>query len=169
MTTSTRVSVEEYLATEYSPDVDYVDGELVERNVGEKDHSKLRMAIAGHLYIRRAQYGIQVFPEQRLQIAPERFRVPDISVVAGREPSEQIFTTPPLLCVEILSPEDRMSRVQSKIDDLLGFGVRYIWVVDPETKRAWVYTRDGITEARDGILHTTDPDIVVSMSEITKA
>jgi hypothetical protein len=47
MATSTRVSVEDYLSTDYSPDVEYLDGELVDRNVGEKDHSKLQMAIAG--------------------------------------------------------------------------------------------------------------------------
>lgn len=167
MTTSTRVSVEEYLSTDYSPDVDYVDGELVDRNVGEKDHSKLAMAIAAYLYNRRPQYGIHVFPEIRVQVAPRRFRVPDISVVVGPEPPEQILTVPPFLCIEILSPEDRMSRVQKRIDDYLGFGVRYIWVVDPETARAWIYTPDGITEARDGILRTEDPDIAVPMRELT--
>jgi Uma2 family endonuclease len=168
MTTSTRVSVEEYLSTDYSPDVDYVDGELVDRNVGGKDHSKLAMAIAAYLYLRRAQYAIHVFPEQRVQVAPRRFRVPDITVVVGPEPPEQVFTTPPFLCIEILSPDDRMSRVQQKIDDYLGFGVRYIWVVDPETTRAWIYTRDGITEARDGVLRTENPDIAVPMSELSK-
>jgi len=60
-----------------------------------------------------------------------------------------------------------MSRVQNKIDDYLGFGVQYVWVVDPETTRAWIYTRDRIAEARDGVLRTTDPDIAVPMSEIT--
>jgi Uma2 family endonuclease len=166
MTTSTRVPVEEYLSTDYSPDVDYVDGELVDRNVGEKDHSKLQMRLAGYLFNHRAEYGIHIFPEPRLQVSPSRFRVPYISVVVGPEPEEQIFTTPPFLCIEILSPEDRMSRVQNKIDDLLGFGVRYLWIVDPNTRHAWVHTRDAIAEARDGFLWTKHPDIAVPLSEI---
>jgi hypothetical protein len=39
--------------------------------------------------------------------------------------------------------------------------------VDPETTRAWIYTRDGITEAREGVLRTENPDIAVPMSELT--
>jgi hypothetical protein len=33
------VSVDEYLHTVYRPDYDYVDGELADRNVGEKNHA----------------------------------------------------------------------------------------------------------------------------------
>jgi len=36
------VSVEEYLNTSYRPDCDYLEGELLERNVGEWDHSRLQ-------------------------------------------------------------------------------------------------------------------------------
>ena len=42
MRTAALVSLEEYLATSYHPDCDYVDGMLTERNVGQKDHSKLQ-------------------------------------------------------------------------------------------------------------------------------
>lgn len=33
------IPVEEYLSTAYRPDCDYVDGEVLERNVGETPHS----------------------------------------------------------------------------------------------------------------------------------
>ena len=42
MKTETFVSVEEYLKTSYEPECDYVDGEVQERNVGERDHSILQ-------------------------------------------------------------------------------------------------------------------------------
>jgi len=42
MATGTLVSVEEYLNTSYSPDCDYVDGEVLERNLGEREHSELQ-------------------------------------------------------------------------------------------------------------------------------
>ena len=47
MDVTTLVSVEEYLRTSY-PDADreYIDGRIVERNVGEVDHSDLQTAIA---------------------------------------------------------------------------------------------------------------------------
>ena len=42
MSTATLVSVDEYLATSYRPDCDFVDGVVIERNLGTKDHSKLQ-------------------------------------------------------------------------------------------------------------------------------
>ena len=41
------ISVREYLRTSYSPDCEYVDGRIVERNVGYKGHSVLQMFLAG--------------------------------------------------------------------------------------------------------------------------
>jgi hypothetical protein len=49
MATSALVLVEEYLRTSYEPDSEYVDGELVERNAGEKPHSKLQGALGAYL------------------------------------------------------------------------------------------------------------------------
>ena len=160
------ISVEEYLRTAYRPDCDYVDGAIVERNVGEKSHAKLQQEILVYLRERRSQWGIFVIQETRVQVSPTRFRVPDVCVIAGPEPDEEIFTEPPFLCIEILSPEDRMSRMQAKIDDYLAFGVAYVWVVDPQTRKAWVYTADLMREVRDGVLRTERPDIAVPLDEL---
>lgn len=163
------VSVEEYLRTEYRPDCDYVDGVVVERNLGEKNHAKLQQEVLCYLRERRKQWSIFVIQETRLQVSPTRFRVPDVCVYAGREPEEQVFTTPPFLCIEILSPEDRMSRMQAKIGDSLAFGVPYVWVIDPATRKAWIYTSDVIHEVRDGVLRTEGPDIAVPLEELFPA
>src|SRR5579864_5054858 len=108
MPAGTLVSVEEYLSTSYDPDCDYVDGEVLERNLGEQDHSRLQGVLYAYLFNREKQWGIYVFPEQRVQVSRARFRVSDIYAVAGSRPIEQIFTQPPFLCIEILSPEDTM-------------------------------------------------------------
>jgi Uma2 family endonuclease len=71
-----------------------------------------------YLWIRPEQWGIRVAPEQRVQVTSDRFRVPDICVVLG-DPGEQILTKPPFLCVEILSPDDRVSRLEERADDYL--------------------------------------------------
>ena len=118
METRTLVPLEEYLTTAYSPDCDYVDGEVLERNPGERNHSTLQMAIAAYLFARRKKWGVRVFPEQRVQVAQRRFRIPDVCVVVGN-PVDQILTKPPFLCIEVLSPDDRMSRVQVRVDDYL--------------------------------------------------
>jgi Uma2 family endonuclease len=164
MKTRTLVPVEEYLTTDYEPDCDYVDGELIERNVGEKKHSKAQRFFTAFFYNQRAALGIHVFPEQRIQVAPRRYRVPDICVVVGEEPDEEIFTKPPFLCIEILSPEDRASRMQPRIMDYIAFGVSYIWVIDPWNRRAFIYTQHGMREAQE-ILETEDPKISIPLAE----
>src|SRR5713226_5023414 len=166
MKTGALVPVEEYLRTTYDPDCDYVDGEVLERNLGERDHSKLQKKLILFFGTREKTWNIVVFPEQRVQVSPTRFRVPDICVYAGEEPQDQIFRTPPFICIEILSPEDRWERMQNKIDDYLRFGVPYVWVINPPDQRAWAYTRDGNAEVRDGVLRTENPSLAVPLAEI---
>jgi Uma2 family endonuclease len=162
----TGVSLDEYLNTSYRPDCDYLEGEILERNVGEWDHSRLQMLLSRYLSNREDQWGILVVPEQRVQVKVRRFRVPDITVLKGSRPAGGIVTEPPYLCIEILSPDDRVQETQDKIDDYLSFGVRYVWVINPRTQRAHIHTAEGIREVKDGVLTTKDPDISVSLSEI---
>jgi len=162
----TLVSVDQYLHTAYDPDCDYVDGIVLERNAGEKDHSKAQQEILFYFRERRKLWNIFSIQVQRVQVSRTRFRVPDVCVIVGPEPDEQIFTKPPFLCIEILSPEDRMSRMQVKIDDYLRFGVSYVWVIDPQTRKAWIYTPEVMREVLDGVLRTANPEIAVPLSEI---
>ena len=160
------IPIEEYLASHYDPDRDYVDGALVERNVGEKDHSKQQARLTAFFFARRKTGNLNVFPEQRIQVSPKRFRVPDVCVTLGPEPDEQVFTRPPFLCIEILSPSDTMHSMQERIDDYLSFGVPFVWVIDPQNRRGWVYTLDGAREARDGFMRTANPELFVPLAEM---
>jgi Uma2 family endonuclease len=87
----------------------------------------------------------------------------------GDRPTEQIFTYPPLIAIEILSKDDRMGQMQERIDDYLKFGVRYVWIINPGTQSAWVYTKEGGHEAKDGILRTENPEIELPLPEIFQA
>ena len=164
MATGTLISVEEYLRTPYDPDCDYVDGEVIERNMGEAEHAGLQGILLAVLYNQRREKDIHVFPELRVQVSARRFRIPDITVTT-RKVSGRILREPPFLCIEILSPEDRMSRMEEKIEDYLNFGVGYVWLIDPERKKAWLYTRDGKRESSH-VLTTKDPDLTLSLAEI---
>jgi len=163
MSTVALVPVEEYLSTSYDPDCDYVDGQLEDRNVGEKDHSKAQGNL--YLYLRTHYRMLCVFVEQRLRVSARRYRVPDICLTLG-EPAEQVFSSPPFLCVEILSPEDRAGRMERKIADYLRMGVRYTWVIDPRAREAFVHTVTGMQAVDDGVLRASDPDITVPLSEV---
>lgn len=165
MATSVQISVAEYLASHFRPDCEYIDGELVERNVGERDHSTAQMRLGAYLFNRTSEFGISVFPEQRVQVLPYRYRVPDLCAVLGPEPEEQVFTTPPFLCVEILSPGDTIAAMQEHIQDYLNFGVNFVWIVDPRLKRAFVYTAGRTSQAGLELL-TENPRIAVPLSAI---
>ena len=115
MGTTALVSVEEYLRTSY-PDADceYVDGRIVERNVGRIDHSHLQTAIARYLgnhYVKRVWVGVEV----RVQVKHTRFRVPDVTVMPGGMPEGEIIRTPPVIAVEVLSPDDRAGYLEEKL------------------------------------------------------
>ncbi|HLG99070.1 MAG TPA: Uma2 family endonuclease [Bryobacteraceae bacterium] len=97
---------------------------------------------------------------------PTRFLVPDICVVKAPPPHEQIFTTPPHVCIEILSRDDTMQDMQQRIDDYLNFGVPYIWIVNPRNRKGYVVTSTGMIEAKSGVLEARDPDIAVPLSEL---
>jgi Uma2 family endonuclease len=164
MSARTLISVEEYLASSYEPDCDYVDGHIEERNLGERPHSRLQYRL-GVLLGAQAPPGTEVLPEVRVQVKPSRFRVPDICV--AEESDEPILTKPPLLCIEVLSPEDRMSRIEARIQDYLEMGVSYVWVLDPETKQAYVATAaDGLREVKTGVLTTANPAFEVPLAEV---
>jgi Uma2 family endonuclease len=158
-------SVGEYLDTSYRPDCEYVDGELLERNVGEWEHGRLKMLLSRFLCDREKQWGIVIAMAQRVQVGPTRFRVPDITVIAG-SPDGQIIRKPPFLCIEILSPRDRLVEMQERVDDYLRFGVKYVWVINPKTRQTWIYTDNGLEESRDGVLATSNPGIRVVLGEL---
>jgi len=75
METAALVSVSEYLNSSYRPDQEMMEGRLVERNVGEYDHSNLQGALVAWLRQRHREWYIRVLPEQRLQVSATRFRV----------------------------------------------------------------------------------------------
>jgi Uma2 family endonuclease len=79
--------------------------------------------LARYLGNREKQWGILAVTEQRVQVKARRYRVPDITVLIRERRSGPVVRTPPFLCIEILSPGDRMSEMQERIDDSLAFGV----------------------------------------------
>jgi Uma2 family endonuclease len=160
------VPLSQYLATSYRPDCEYLDGELLERNVGKWDHSRLQSLLYRYLGNREKQWGILAVVEQRVHVKATRFPVPDISVLVGPPPDGPIIVEPPFLCIEILSPSDRMKEMQERIDDYLNFGVRYVWLLHPSTRRAFVHTLEAVREVKDGMLRTDDLDICVPLAEL---
>lgn len=165
MAASVVIPVEEYLHTMYRPDCDYVDGEVIERNVGEFGHSLIQGILVGLFRDLAKTLPIRVLPELRNHVSSTRYRIPDICVMLKSQKIEPILNSPPFLCIEILSPEDRMSRVLERVKEFLAFGVPHVWVIDPETRTAYSYTANEGRQVHDR-LTTTNPELTVSLPEV---
>ncbi len=168
MATAALVSVEEYLSTTYRPDVDYLEGVIVERNVGTRGHSGLQGRIVIYIGGWQERWGVCVLPEQRVQVRHDRFRVPDVCILRADDPYDEIITRPPILCIEILSPDDRMSEMQERVADYLAMGVPKVWVIDPRRRRAFAHDASGVIReyAEDGILRTGTPPIEMPLAAV---
>lgn len=164
MGTATPISVEEYLSTTYRPDCDYVDGQVVERTFGEYDHADLQGTVYAWFRKRRNEWNIRVAVELRVQVSATRFRIPDICVTT-RERREQVITHSPLICIEILSKDDTLRRLQQRVTDYFNFGVPNVWIIDPETQRAYVCSTYGFIEPENGVLEVAGTNIRLPLAE----
>lgn len=160
------VSVREYLTTSYRPDCDYIDGRIEERTVGEYDHGAVQAMLAHYFLLHGREWGVRAATEVRMRVSKTRFRIPDVLVVRRDAPKEPVLTHPPLLAIEVLSSEDRMSRVQERIDDFLLFGIENIWIVDPQRRQGHRATATGLELAEDGVLTVPDTLIRIDLTAL---
>lgn len=127
----TRVPVEVYLNSSYEPDAEFVDGVIEERPMGEFDHSSWQHAIELWFAQHAKEWGIRVRPELRIQVSAGNFRVPDVTILDRNLPVEQVITHPPIAVLGILSPEDTVTRMMTKLADYERMGIQTILVLDP--------------------------------------
>jgi Uma2 family endonuclease len=121
--------------------------------------------LASYLFTRENQFGTQTYVEQRVRVSPTRVRIPDICVMLNDQPQDDVLAAPPFICIEILSPDDSMSRMAERIEDYLCFGVPNVWVIDPRRHKSYSYNKAGMTEAHDNILRSIEPEIVIPVFE----
>lgn len=165
MATSAQISVDEYLRTTYRPDCDYVDGELEERNVGELDHGLIQIRLGAYFLNPLSETGLLPVTELRIRLTSGKFRIPDVVVVQGK-PDEQVLTKPPLLCIEILSKDDTIPRMNKRIQEYLDFGVPAVWLVSPAEKSIWIYRAHGMQEAQGESVRLDGTEIEIPFSAI---
>lgn len=146
MATQTLVAPEIYLKTSFEgPDREYVEGELVERGMPTYLHARIQMILGALFETLRKQYPVFAASELRLAIQPShRYRIPDVCVFVGEEPTSAIPEAPPLVAIEILSPDDRLSEALKKFEEYRHWGVTHIWLIDPEGKMFYRYDATGL-------------------------
>jgi Uma2 family endonuclease len=165
MSTKVLMGVDEYLRTSFDgPDCEYLDGEVVERNMGEMPHADVQYTLGRLLWPFRLRLGIRILPEIRIQISPTRYRVADLAVWRDDNIGDRIPTVPPFLAIEILSPEDRMVRVHPKTAEYFSIGVEWIWLIDPIEKSAICYSRRNPGGILTEVLRSENPVIEISLA-----
>ena len=133
MATILQIPLEEYNGIIYRPDREYVDGEIRERNVGKYEHARVQALLARWFGNHEQEWGVQVVTEQRVQVSPTRVRIPDVALLTpGAQPD--VIVDPPLLIIEILSPDDSYSDTQERAQDYRAMGVETVWIIDPTTR-----------------------------------
>jgi Uma2 family endonuclease len=165
MASTTLVSVEEYLNTSF-PDADYeyLDGQLVETTVGEKDHGRAQHRTGVYL---ENHYGtLWIASTVRMRVTPTRYRVPDLIVFKACEPEGRVITQVPYIVIEFISRSDRAEDLEDKLHEYLDLGIPNIWLLTPRTRRAVVHTSDAAREVKDSILRTQDGEIEIPLAEI---
>lgn len=161
-----QVTVEEYLSTVYEHDCEYVDGKIEERDLGEFEHAFVQGLLITLFNNHRQDWGVYALPEQRIQTQKSHFRVPDVAILREGSVREPILTHPPLLAIEVQSPDIPLRNTELKAMEYLAFGIEHVWVIDPYARVAYRGTAKGLELMRDGELSIPGSPIHVSAAEL---
>ena len=167
MATSTSIPISEYLQTSYRPDCDYIDGEVEERTSGTRLHGFLQLIIGALFSSNRRTWQVFAGTEIRVRVSSTRVRIPDVCVLRRSDPADPVVLVAPLICVEVLSPDDDTLRSQrDRVDDYLAMGVEHIWLIDPVTREAWTATPAGYDMLTTGEFTVPGTPIRISLAEV---
>ena len=144
MATKTLISLEEYLRTSYEHDVDFVEGETIERGMPSFSHAAAQAQLA-YLVKAGATRPVHVATELRVRIGAERIRIVDFCVFVDKP--VDVPTQPPELVVEIVSPDDRHAVLMQRLSDFESWGVRHVWLADPQARQLTRYEQGALLPA----------------------
>ena len=140
-----------------------IDGVLVEKVMGAKE-SLLAMELGYHLksFLANKSLGVVLGEAGMLQLRPRLVRIPDVSFISwdqmpsGEFPSEPVPSLFPDLAVEVLSRGNTAGEMTLKVSEYFAAGSRLVWIIDPESQTAEVYTAPDecrhlkVTQSLDG-------------------
>ena len=81
---------------------------------------------------------------------------------------DRVLKEAPLIVIEIMSPEDRLSRLQERLQDYANTGVEYIWIIDPQIRAAYRYV-DGMFADLTATIEIPNSETLIEISDIWAA
>jgi len=160
MSAATTVSVEDYLHRTEKPYCEYRDGVLHPKSPATTLHGRVQFWLQFLL----DRQGVEALGEVHVRLSPTKYLIPD--VIAAPEIQSPYPTDPVLLCVEILSPEDRVGATLAKCEDYHAWDVPFCWVIDPEKQTGWQYHAGSEPERVDRGGTLTAGTLSVSFEEL---
>ena len=127
------LSPEQYLATHYEREPEYVRGEIKEKPLPDAIHSWIQRVLL--MMFVPSQNGLFALAELRCQVAINVYRLPDVAVFLAGDRISRVPSTPPLAVIEIVSEDERYIELLEKLRDYAGWCVPHVWVVDPWTRQ----------------------------------
>lgn len=163
------ISFDEYMHTAYDPDCEYVDGYLEERIVGHPAHGLIQMQL-GHWFLLHPEWNLRAISELRTRTKTTRVRLPDVAIVPNDQALMQYpRTNPPFIAIEILSPEDRLSRTIPRLKEFLAMGVPHVWLIDPAERTAFDFTESGLDLVESQRIAIPNSPIFLDLHELFQA
>ena len=163
-TAPTALSIAEFLSRSYEkPEPEYVAGEVLDRSMPKDAHSQAQAELCVSFGVVRRKHTLFIRPELRVRTGEESVRVIDVAIYTDK-PNAPIPSNPPLIAVEILSPDDRAHVVLEKLNEYSAWGVRHVWLVDPESREMFAW--DGRSLAKQDALVAAEVEASLSPNDV---
>jgi Uma2 family endonuclease len=163
-----RLTIQEFIERYEEQPFEFINGEIREMFPVKFGHSQVAKRIydALSIYMNQTKRGVvyfeTVFITEDKSDWVKSSLVPDVSYYEQSRIDQYMIDTPnfaekplilvPDLAVEVVSPRDSYSEVSEKIETYIDYGVRLLWIVDPQRKTVTVY--EGSTTSQT--LHLAD-------------
>jgi Uma2 family endonuclease len=159
MSAKAGISVEEYLHTSF-PDLDreYRNGELVERSLPDYFHARTQALLNAYFEALRKRLPVYTCSELRVKLREGLYLIPDVTIFWPSKPLP-LPELPPLIAIEILSPDDRLASVREKLEEYKAWGAPHVWLADPHARRLYTCV-DGFRE----VASFTVPELGVTVT-----
>jgi Uma2 family endonuclease len=144
------ITLEEFLKLpETEPASEYIDGQIIQKPMAQGEHSTIQAElIIGINAVVKPQKVARAYPELRCTFGG-RSIIPDVAVFTwDRIPRKEnggvanVFPIAPDWTIEILSPDQSVTKVTKNILHCLGFETQMGWLIDPEEQTVIVYIRN---------------------------
>src|SRR5579883_623514 len=133
------VTVAVYRRSSSEPECELIAGQLIAKPGGTLEHMNMERRLLRLLAEFESRGLGQAMHELSFRHGDE-VRIPDVVFFRNDARFEDgILIDPPLLCVEVLSPSQRLSELFAKCETYHVWDVSYCWVIDPVLQAAWEY------------------------------